>query len=100
MVGGKLKRYDRILTGWLIGTIVPVIFFLIVYEVKYSELDLQVYLKSMWQMKIFLKLLSLCVFPNLGIFMLFLNQKSERAARGVILATFMYAFLVLIVKLI
>lgn len=87
------------LIGWLLGTIVPVIFFLIVYLVKYRETDLIIWVKQLWQMKIFLKLFSLCVFPNLGIFMLFVNKKMYQSGRGVILATFIFAFLVLITKL-
>jgi hypothetical protein len=95
----KRTRFDRILVGWLIGTIVPLIIFLITYEVKYSEMEFLLYLKNLWHMKIFLKLLSLCVFPNLGFFLLFYRLKYDMAARGVILATFMYAFVVLIDKL-
>jgi hypothetical protein len=96
----KHNRFDRILTGWLIGTIVPLIIFLITYQVKYNEIEFLVFLKNMWNMKIFLKLLSLCVFPNLGFFMLFYQKKYDMAARGVIMATFLYAFFVLIAKLI
>ncbi len=58
------------------------------------------FLKSFWEMKILLKLLSLCVFPNLGFFFLFYRNKLDMAARGVIMATFVYAFVVLITKLI
>lgn len=87
------------LVGWLLGTVSPIIIFLIVYLVKYNELDLMVWMKELWQTKIFLKLFSLCVFPNLGIFMLFVNKKLYQSGRGVILATFIFAFLVLIAKL-
>ena len=96
----KRNRYDQILTGWIIGAILPVLIFLITYAVKYSEMEFQSFLRNMWHMKIFMKLLSLCVFPNLGFFFLFYRMKYDMAARGVILATFMYAFAVLIVKLI
>ena len=96
----KRNRFDRILTGWLLGTIVPLIIFFITYEVKYSEMEFSVYLRNIWNMKIFLKILSLCVFPNLAFFMVFYRQKYDMAARGVIMATFMYAFVVLIGKLI
>lgn len=96
----KRTRFDRILNGWLIGIISPLVIFLIAYEVKYSEMEFAVYLRNVWQMKIFLKILSLCVFPNLGFFFLFYRLKYDMAARGVIMATFMYAFLVLIAKLI
>ena len=100
MIAQKRIRFDRILTGWLLGTIVPLIIFLITYEVKYSEVEFSAYLKGLWQMKIFLKILSLCVFPNLGFFLLFYRLKYDMAARGVIMATFMYTFLVLIAKLV
>lgn len=100
MQGRKQNRFDRMFYGWLIGTIVPLIVFLITFKVKYSEMDFEVYLKNLWQMKIFLKILSLCVVPNLAFFFLFLRLKYEMAARGVVMATFIYAFLVLIAKLI
>lgn len=93
-------RFDQILTGFFMGIILPLIIFLITYQVKYRELEFMVYLQKIWQMKILLKILSLCVFPNLGAFLLFLRIKYERAARGVVMATFIYAFLVLIAKLI
>jgi hypothetical protein len=96
----KRNRYDQILTGWLIGMISPIIIFLIVYQLKYSEMEFTVYVRNIWQMKIFLKILSLCVFPNLGFFFLFYRMKYDMAARGVIMATFMYAFAVLIAKVI
>ena len=94
----KRTHYDRILTGWLLGTIVPLIIFLITYELKYSEMEFSVYLRNIWNMKLFLKIVSLCVFPNLGFFFIFYRLKYDMAARGVILATFMYTFLVLIAK--
>ncbi len=96
----KRNHYDRILTGWMIGIIAPLLIFMLVYQVNYSETEFKVYLRNVWQMKIFLKILSLCVFPNLGFFFLFYRMKYDMAARGVIMATFMYAFVVLIAKLI
>ena len=96
----KRNRYDRMLIGWLIGTLVPIVIFLITYQVKYTEMEFMIFLKNMWKMKIFLKILSLCVVPNLGFFFLFYRNKYDMAARGVIMATFIYAFAVLIAKLI
>ncbi len=100
MIRRTRNRYDAILTGLIIGAILPILIFLITYEVKYSEMEFRSFLRNMWQMKIFMKLLSLCVFPNLGFFFLFYRMKYDMAARGIILATFMYAFLVLVAKLI
>lgn len=100
MFDRRQKRYDRILTGWLLGTIVPLIIFILIYGVKFREYEFLIYLKNLLHMRVFFKILSLCVFPNLAFFMLFYKSKYDMAARGVILATFMYAFLVLIARMI
>lgn len=96
----KRSSVDRLLTGLVIGILVPVLFFVLIYQMKYGQMEFFAYVKSIWQMKIFLKILSLCVFPNLGFFLMFYRRKYDMAARGVILATFIYAFVVLIAKLI
>lgn len=95
----KRKRYDRILTGWLLGTLVPLIIFLAVYWVKFQEYEFRVYLSNLFHMRVFFKILSLCVFPNLAFFLFFYRSKYDMAARGVIMATFMYAFLVMMARL-
>lgn len=100
MPARKRNTADRLLVGWVIGIVVPLVFFLALYQMKYSEMQFMVYLRNVWDMKIFLKIISLCVFPNLGFFFLFYRKKYDMAARGVIMATFMYAFLVLVAKLI
>ncbi|MGE5393459.1 MAG: hypothetical protein ACM3P1_01885 [Candidatus Saccharibacteria bacterium] len=96
----KSKRYDRILTGWLLGTIVPLIIFLAIYWIKFREYEFLVYISNLMHMKVFFKILSLCVFPNLAFFLIFYKSKYDMAARGVIMATFMYAFLVLVARMI
>ena len=100
MSARKRNTTDRLLVGWVIGSVVPLVFFLIFYQMKYSGMPFMVYPRSVWEMKIFLKIISLCVFPNLGFFFLFYRKKYDMAARGVIMATFIYAFLVLVAKLI
>ncbi len=100
MADPKKNGSDRLLVGFLLGFFVPVIFFLIIYQLKYANMAFMTYLRSIWQMKIFFKIVSLCVFPNLGFFLLFYRRKYDMAARGVILATFIYAFVILVAKLI
>lgn len=100
MIIRRRQRFDRILTGFLIGMAVPMIILLITYRVKFSEMPFNDWISNLWQMKILLKLMSLCVFPNLGFFMLFYRNKYDMAARGVIMATFLYSFAVLLAKVI
>ena len=96
----KTNRHDRIFTGWLLGSLMPLIFFLAIYLVKFSETEFRVYLNNLWYMKVFFKIMSLCVFPNLVFFLVFYRMKYDMAARGVIMATFIYAFLVMFAKFI
>jgi len=100
MIRRKRNRFDQISIGWIIGMFVPLVIFFVFYQLKYSDIGFFAYVKSIWQMKILMKLLSICVFPNLGFFLVFYRLKYDMAARGVILATFMYAFAVLITKVI
>ena len=93
------NNIDRLIVGFSIGLLVPVIFFLLVYQMKYANMEFMTYIRSIWQIKIFWKILSLCVFPNLGFFLLFYRRKYDMAARGIILSTFIYALVVLIAKL-
>jgi hypothetical protein len=100
MVTRRKSTSDRFVLGFLLGILVPVIFFLIVYQMKYANMEFMTYLRNIWQMKIFLKILALCVVPNLGFFLLFFRKKQDMAARGVIAATIIYAVFILIAKLI
>lgn len=43
-------------------------------------------------------LIAVCALPNLAIFILFVNIKREKFARGVFLATLLYAFLIMVFK--
>jgi hypothetical protein len=98
MLERKRNRYDRIATGWLPGTVVPLIIFMGVYLVEFSEFEFSVYMRNLWHMRVFFKIISLCVLPNLAFFLIFYRMKYDMAARGVIMATFMYAFLILFAK--
>ena len=92
----KKNRIDRLETGLLAGLVLPVVIFFAVYLAKGSEGTFLDYIKGMWRMQALIKLGSLCVFANVGVFWLFLQKKYEKAARGVLGATILYAFVVLI----
>jgi uncharacterized BrkB/YihY/UPF0761 family membrane protein len=100
MSPSKNHKYNQLIVGWLIGMVSPIIILLITYQLNFSDVEFLSFLQNIWRMGIFMKLLSVCAFPNLGFFFLFYRLKYDLSARGVILATFIYAFAVLIVKLI
>ena len=97
---GRLKKYDTFSTGLLSGFILPLGIFILIYLVRYRHVPLSNFIETLLDMKILIRLLSLCVFVNLLGFLLFYRNKMDKAARGMITATFIYAFLVLISRIV
>ena len=76
MVIRKRSRFDRLILGFFVGAFVPLIVLLITYQVKFSDMLFAEWISNLWKMKILLKLMSLCVFPNLGFFMIFYRKNT------------------------
>lgn len=89
------RKADKIWVGLLTGLLLPFLVMLIVYLSSYAYLTVPDFLFKMAFQAVFLKLLSLCAVVNLGSFFLFYQGKYDRAARGVILATFIFAIIVM-----
>ncbi len=95
----KLKKADRFLVGFIIGIIAPIIVFIIYYKMYYDFIRIDSFIFDVMVKNIFAPLLSLCAVINLGIFYFFYWKFLNYAARGVVGATFIYAFIVIIIKL-
>ena len=96
MQKARNRKIDRMGVGLLVGLLLPVIIFLLVYLIGENSVSFADYLESMWKLQALVKIMSLCVFTNVATFWGFLKLKYELAARGVLGATILYAFLVLI----
>jgi hypothetical protein len=70
--------------------------FFFVYFIGENEISVAEYVKSLQQLNVLIKLGSLCVFMNSGVFMGFIKLKLEKTARGILGATIIYAFVILI----
>lgn len=95
-MGRSSNHINRLKYGFWPGLVFPLIMFALMYLVRYNEVGLGDYLKNLWRFQILIKLMSLCVLPNLLLFLVFFQKKYDLAARGVLMATFIYAFLVII----
>lgn len=96
---GRQKKYDKLSFGLTLGTIIPILIFFGIYFIRYDKVPVQDYLWQLWTLKVTFKILSLCGFANLLIFFYFFRNKMDKAARGIIFATFLYAFLFLIFEI-
>lgn len=94
-----IKR-DALKAGMLVGMVAPAILFAVVTLVMSHKDGLIDYLQSMLYLGSLSKVLSLCVYPNLGIFYLYLHFKKETTARGVVWGTFAMAIIVAVIYLI
>lgn len=94
----KKNNFDNTAVGFFAGLFLPVVIFFAVFFFSEKGLSFSSYIKNMWQLHALVKLGSLCVFANIAIFMGFIKLKYDKAARGVLAVTILYAFGVLISK--
>ncbi len=91
-------KKDSRFTGILTGLIAPIIGMLIFWMAAFGIdglMDITVLLNQTDKLS---ALISLGLIANLGCFFLFYKMKLDESARGVILATFVYGFVILILK--
>lgn len=92
------RRWDKIWVGILVGVLIPFLVMMIYYLSTYAAYTVPDFLRKMIFAQIFFPLLSLCAIINLASFFLFYQTQNDKAARGVIFATMIFAFAYLIYK--
>lgn len=92
------RRWNKLWIGLALGTVLPLIVFLLIYLFGYSKTPFGEFLEYAFVMKALPKILGLCAIPNLAIFYLFLNREFWNATRGVIAATMLCTLAVVAVK--
>lgn len=92
------SKFDAPLVGLLFGIIVPLIGLVIFYKFNIKTLDFTEFINFVNRKDMMPQLLSLSVVANLGVFFIFIWKKFYFSARGVIMATFIYTIVVLILK--
>lgn len=97
---GKRRKNDKVSVGFVTGLLLPFLIFVMIYLVRDPEVPVFQYFSGLWQFHLLLKIMSLCVLPNLLIFILYIRRKMDFAARGVLAATIIYALVVLISKIV
>jgi hypothetical protein len=92
------EKYDKISLGAVSGFLLPVLVGLSVFLFSTANQTLSEYLKRIIDADILTHAISLCVFPNIVIFLIFNRLDMLKAARGVLGITFFWAVLVFAVK--
>lgn len=92
------EKYDKVLTGLIAGFVFPFIVGIVIYLFSQGHLSLQDYLARIWNSNIITHSITLCVFPNILIFLLFNRYDMLRASRGMLAITIVWAILVFGIK--
>ena len=91
------KRFNSMVSGLLPGILLPLVTLVIFWMVRYDG-GFAEFLTQFSRMGILSKVLSLCILPNLLLFFIFIWTNRTFSARGVIFATIIMAFVMLVVK--
>jgi hypothetical protein len=95
-----MKKWDTMTAGVACGIFLPLVAFVIYFRLHDPMLSLADVYNRMVENETITYYMSLFTIANLLLFFLFLQLNAERAARGVLGATILYAFSILIFKLV
>lgn len=92
------EKYDRHLTGIISGILVPLITAFLVFVFDKGDPGLITWFQKIVRADILTHIITLCVFPNVFIFLLFNHFDMLRASKGVLGVTIAWAVIVFGVK--
>jgi hypothetical protein len=92
------ERFDKIITGIAGGLLLPVIIVFIIFLFAKGDPPLAAWLRRIEQANIVTHIISICVFPNLIIFLIFNYFDMLKASKGVLAVTIAWAIFVFCVK--
>jgi len=92
------EKYDKVWAGASAGFLVPVIIAFCVYLFSSGEKTIAGYIERLIKADIVTHIISLCVFPNIFLFLFFNRLDMLRATRGVLGITIFWAIVVFALK--
>ncbi len=91
-------KYDKLSIGILSGLLLPFIAGLIIYAFTADGMSLKAFILKIAASKVITHSISLCVFPNVLIFLGFNRLDMLKATKGVLAMTIIWALIVFGVK--
>jgi len=94
------KLIDRFSTGMIAGMFLPIIIFFIVFLFTSDDIGIKAYANKIVTRDVITHFISLCVFPNVFIFLLFNKFDKMLSAKGVLGMTIVWALVVFVIKMV
>lgn len=91
-------KYDKTTFGALTGFILPIIIYILFYLFSQGHLSPAQYFNKIVRADIITHIISLSVFPNIALFLIFNRLDMLRATRGVLGITIFWAVVVFAIK--
>jgi hypothetical protein len=95
----NISKYDKQIIGFAAGIVLPLVVGLIIYFFSADDMSVIKYVEHLNRSNIMTHSISLCVFPNILVFLIFNRLNMMNATRGVLAITIMWALLVFAIKL-
>lgn len=92
------QKLDKVLTGLISGLIFPFIIGIAIFLFSHGNHTLFSYLSRVSDSNIITQSITICVFPNILVFLFFNRFDMLRASRGVLAITIVWAFLTFALK--
>ncbi|MCT4604146.1 MAG: hypothetical protein N4A59_14750 [Marinifilum sp.] len=94
------SKINSTILGVIIGIVVPILSILLAYVVRFQdELTIKEFVDSLLIHRVYTKVMALGVyFGNIVFFFLFIKTDLLKAARGVLLATILYSFAIMVFR--
>ena len=94
----SILKYDKQIIGFVAGFVFPLLVGLTIYFFSTDGMGIIQYLKQIFRSNIITHSISLCVFPNVLIFLIFNRLDMMNATRGVLTVTIIWALVMLALK--
>lgn len=94
-----MLKKDNILLGLIVGFLSPILGFFVYYLIKFRLFTFQEFLHVLKVQSSFLTaIISLSLIANAVVFTIYINRQKDKTARGIFIATCVYALIALGIK--
>jgi len=94
-----IQKFDNFIAGFASGFLLPVLVGFIIYLFSPGNLSIQSYIARIVETNIVTHSISICVFSNIIIFLIFNRFDMLKAAKGVLAITIVWAIIVFAIKI-
>jgi hypothetical protein len=94
-------KKDNLRLGMLLGLVAPLVSLIIYYYVKFSSVSVSEFLSFLHHHRDQITAVSVpCLLLNIALFTVYINSHRDQTAKGIFVATLIYAILALLFKFI